>query len=397
MFHGGGRCARFAGAFVLLLIVASCSSSPAETTIDEPTTTKPIVNQMAEQVGPLLSRNDTAEVSIGRDGGITVPLPNGRDLWVFGDTPRYEFREGAWKLTGFIQGSSAGIVDLVDGELPTEPVDEVVVGQPHSPTNQPTQFLAPPVVYMPDGSGRECTKENAGPSAGMARWATGAALMPDETNVLVTFTDVCVIDAATYHAEGYGFALYDWKANTFTVPPYDVIAPQKNGREISTVQYFGSPIIDGDQVTLFSSTCCKAGSSVYVTTLAADADALKQISNYDPQPVLGLQPSFLFNVSPPSSTHDYLSMYRLTGLEGQFQVLTADKPTGPWTIRAAGTLPGCATAPTPCNNSLYLHPELSSSDEFVISYYLYGYGPGIPDHPDPSDQINQVLFARVPL
>src|SRR6187399_2441982 len=57
--------------------------------------------------GPVLSRNESFLVSLGRDGGFSVGLPNGRDLWIFGDTPRYEYSKGAWRLTQFIGGSTA--------------------------------------------------------------------------------------------------------------------------------------------------------------------------------------------------------------------------------------------------------------------------------------------------
>ena len=40
----------------------------------------------------------------------------------------------------------------------------------------------------------------------MARWPTGAALMPDKKNVLVPYMDVCVVAAGAYAVEGWGFA-----------------------------------------------------------------------------------------------------------------------------------------------------------------------------------------------
>jgi len=395
MFKGGGRCARIALAIALLTVVASCSGGSSGS---PPTSTTPVVETRVTVAGPLLSSDETAEVALGRDGGITVPLPNGKDFWIFGDTPTYRLQpDKTWKLTAFIQGSSAGIIDMEPGQPPAGPVDEVVVGTPHSPDNEAAQFLASPKVYVPDGSGKECSKENAGPTAGEARWATGAALMPDQTNILVTFVDVCVIEETSYHPQGYGIALYNWKTNEFTLPPYDVIRPNPDGRSIPNTQYFGSPIITGDTVTLFSAICCRQGNAVYTTTVPTDVAKLKDPDSYHPRPVLGLLASILFNVSPPSSTVPYLTMYRLVGLEGQFQILTAERPAGPWTIRAKGTLPRCDTAPTPCNNSIYLHPELSSSSQLLVSYYLYGYGPGIPTYPDPSNQVNHIVYAHIGL
>src|SRR5262249_327615 len=152
-----------------------------------------IVKAPATFIGPLVSAQETATQSIGRDGGITVPLPNGKVLWIFGDTPTYNFQNGAWKLNGFIQGSSAGIGNYVQGQPPTKPLNELAVGQPSTAQTVATQFLPPPAVYLPDGSGKVCNKANGGPQAGAVRWASGAALMADKTNVFVPYISACVL------------------------------------------------------------------------------------------------------------------------------------------------------------------------------------------------------------
>ena len=224
-----------------------------------------------------------------------------------------------------------GIVDFTSGQRPTIPVDEVVVGQPHSPANGATQFLEPPLVYLTNGSGKVCNKINGGRTAGSVRWATGAALMADKTNILVTYLSACVISAKDFRAEGWGFAEYNWKTNTFTQPPTDVFPPAKNGAAIPTSMYFGSPIVDGDNITFFSATCCDAGSGVYTTTVPADLASLKNRASYQPHPILGVPPSFVLSVAPPSPTQPHLTMYELTGIKGDYRILTAKTPAGPWT------------------------------------------------------------------
>jgi hypothetical protein len=381
------------------LTLAACGSSgtPGVSGSGTPVTNKPITTAPATFVGPLLTSDETATVTLGRDGGFSVPLPNGKTFWVFGDTPTYTYQDGSWKLTAFIQGSSAGLVAYTPGQRPTSPIDEVAVGQPTTSATPATQFLAPPEVYLPDGSGKICNKENGGPTAGAVRWATGAALLSDKTNVFVPYIDACVISATVHQAEGWGFALYNWKTNKFTVPPTDVIVPEKSGKAISMAQYFGSPIVKGEKISMFSATCCEVGSSVYVTTVDADVETLKDYASYRPTPIAGVPATFTLSVSPPSPTQPQLTMYQLSSLQGGYRIFTASSPTGPWVERAQGTLPQCAGAPAPCNNSIYLHPELSSKSELLVSYWLPGYGPGIDTNPDPSDQIWHLVYANLPI
>ncbi len=399
MLHVNGPRTRIvvAGALVAVLTnLASCSSSSPSTT-GPAASTPPPVTKPATFLGPLLSTAESSTLALGRDGGITVPLPNGKAFWIFGDTPTYTFKEGTWKLTNFIQGSTAGIGEYNPGRPPSAPFEEVVVGSHSTPGTQPAQFLPPPVVYLPDGSGKLCTKANGGPSAGAVRWASGAALLPDGTNIFVPYIDACVITAASYRAEGWGFALYNWKTNTFAVPPTDVVVPKKSAEAISTAQYFGSPVVDGKKLTMFSATCCAVGSGVYYTTMDANVATFKNPDSYYPRLILGVPATFVMTVAPPSPTQPHLSMYELTGLTGEYRILTAANAAGPWVQRATGTLPKCDASPAPCNNSIYIHPELSSTSKLLVSYWLPGFGPGIAEHPDASGKLYHLVLASVPV
>jgi hypothetical protein len=378
----------------LLVLLASCSSSPVPSATAVPPS---VSNAPAKFLGPLLSSQETATQSLGRDGGITVPLPNGKVLWIFGDTPTYKFEGGKWNLRGFIQGSSAGIGAYTPGQSPKAPFDELAVGQPATKATQAAQFLPPPQVYLPDGSGRVCTKDNGGQQAGQVRWASGAVLMPDKTNIFVPYIDACVLSATNHQSEGWGFAMYNWKTNKFTVPPVDVFAPKKSGEKISTAQYFGSPILKGKKITMYSWVCCDTGSAIYSTTVDAKVSALKNPSSYSPRPILGLPATFWLTVSQPQRSLPKLTMYQLSGDKGAYRILTATNPEGPWLTTAIGALPRCDTSPAPCNNSIYIHPQFSNSHELVVSYWLPGYGPGIPTNPDPSQQIWHNVLASIPI
>src|SRR5256885_14131774 len=116
MFNRASFRSRCALAVGLVLLVAACSSSPTASGQNSPPPY--VITGSAKFLGPLVSAQESATQSLGRDGGITVPLPNGKVFWIFGDTPTYNFDNGAWKLTGFIQGSSAGVGKYTQGAAP---------------------------------------------------------------------------------------------------------------------------------------------------------------------------------------------------------------------------------------------------------------------------------------
>jgi hypothetical protein len=398
LLRGGRPRALFAVLFPFVLLVAACSASPAKLTVEaESAPTPTVASAPATLQGPLLSEIESETLALGRDGGITVPLPDGTAFWVFGDTPIYVYRDSKWELFNFVEGSSAGNVRYEPGEPFTGTVREVVPGKTPELNGGPGQFLATPRVYMLDGSGRVCNKANGGPRAEAVRWATGAALLPDQTNILVTYLDACVISEHDFRLQGWGFAEYNWKTNEFTVEPTDVFVPKEDGSALPRAQFFGSPVVAGNTVTMYSATCCGPESNIYTTTIKADLESLSDPDSYVPHPILGLRSSLVLHVVPPSSTLPHYVMYELTGVHGEYDIYFADEPRGPWELEATGVLPRCGTSTQPCTNSIYVHPELSNRSRLAVSYYLYGYGPGIADHPDPSGQVHHIVFAQLPL
>jgi hypothetical protein len=349
-------------------------------------------------LGSLIAMDDTATLSWGRDGGYTVPLPNGRTFWVFADSPRWQFQKGKWTLTGFVRGSSAGIQDYRAGSRPTSKFLEVVLGKKLAKGNKATQFLVNPHLYLPNGSGRACTKA-AGSTVEAVRWATGAALMPDRTNVFIPYVDVCVTDAVKYTVQGWGFSWYNWKKNKLTVPPTDVFKPQRNGAAMSTTRWYGSPVVVGNTVTLYTSTCCGFPlGKIYTTTVAANAAALKRAAAYVSKPIPNLPTNLQVTVASKSKTRSTYTMFQTSDLKGSYLALTSASPTGPWTGKALGQLPKCNATPLPCT-SFAMHPEFSSASKLVISYYLPGSGPNIGGHPDKAKHRNfgHIVYASIPM
>jgi hypothetical protein len=347
-------------------------------------------------LGPVLSVRENPGTTIGRDGGFSVPLPNGYDFWVFADTPRYQFSRGKWKLTGFIAGSTAAMAPFTKGKPLKTPLTEVNPGAPLSTKHPPAQFLSQPNAYVPDGSGVLCRKFQAHRPAFSARWPLGAALMPDKKNILVPYAVMCILSEFEYTAQGWGFALFNYKTQKFSVPPRDVFPASTSGAAIDQRYILGSPIVVGNKVTFYSRLCCSDGSALFSVTVDATLAALRNPANYAPTELAGLPATYDLHVGGKSATHKTFSMYSLTGDEGEYSIYTATAPTGPWSQTATGVLPRCGTSPRPCH-SMALHPELSPAGRLVVSYHLAGFGPGIAtEHPYPHEPLRHVVSASIP-
>jgi hypothetical protein len=348
-------------------------------------------------LGPVLSRVENAKTTLTRDGGFSTPLPNGYDFWVFADTPRYVFRNNRWRVSGFITGSTAGMARFTPGRPLRRPLTEIRPGGVLRSTNQPAQFMKTPVAYMPDGTGRQCNRGYDGSRKAFAvRWPTGAALMPDKRNVLIPYAVVCVFNVSTFTAQGWGFALFNYKTQKFSVRPTDVVRAKPSGAEIPQSEVYGSPVVVGKKVTFFSWSCCAEANSVYSTTLNANVRAMKRRSSYQPELVPGFGRTYNVHVARPSKTHAKYTMYVLSGAKGEYLLYAAPSPSGPWSQVGSGVLPRCNRIAHSCH-SMALHPELSPRGRLVISYLLANYGPAIATkHPHPHDPLRHVVMSSLP-
>jgi hypothetical protein len=381
--RGGGRLRRTALALGLVVLVVGSGVPPVGASSSAP-----------KFLGAVKSTAESPTVTLGRDGGFTVPLPNGKDLWIFADTPRFEYLQGKWKFRSFIPGSTAGVMPFSPGKLPTARVSEIKVGHKPATVANPVQFIPPPTnVYMPNGSGKKCNRVNGKSSTNPVRWPAGGALMPDKTNVLVAYVDVCLVSSYFYTGEGWGYALYNWKTNHWTQAPHDVFKPTKDGAELRRDHYFSSPIVTGNSVNFFSWGCCGSTGGVFRTTVPISQ--LGNASAYVLERVANVPATVALSVVNTSKTHTRYTMYVLTGNKGEYNLYTASSLSGAWTKRASGSLPKCAKAPYPCH-SIILHPELSPSGRMLVSYHLSGYGPADPSkHPYPKEPLRHVVMATV--
>ena len=226
------------------------------------------------------SKYETKTRVISRDGGGSVALPDGHDLWLFGDTGIYQRSgTGPWKSTDFIDGSTAMLTKTTKGAVPSG--GEV-------PSGAPKRFIPTPKnVFLPNGSGKKCTTTTA---AFPARWPTGAAMLSKQ-EVLITYSMVCVTTPgghAQTRAEGWGYMLYNWKTHRIDHGPIDVFKPKKNGAALSSSKIFVSPQVKNGVVTMFASQCtthqsvgCASG-LVWAVTVKATPGALDRPASYKP-------------------------------------------------------------------------------------------------------------------
>ncbi|MGA2036640.1 MAG: cell wall-binding repeat-containing protein, partial [Acidimicrobiales bacterium] len=180
-----------------------------------------------------------SSVEVSRDGGYSVLLPDGADLWLFGDTQ--PFLNGSQTPFTTLFGTTAaegvtapGLIPNNLMEVPTPAQTPTTQPPSLSPSTAPQPFLPAPAVFgyttkvNADKSHTFTTTSGSCPFP--ARWDRGAALMPGDQDVLLPYLDVCEdpgnVNGDVFMTEGWGFAEYNWAMNYFDVPPYDVFGPK---------------------------------------------------------------------------------------------------------------------------------------------------------------------------
>ena len=345
-------------------------------------------------LGPVSASQESATGTLlQRDAGISVALPNGRSLWIFGDTS--SFSAAAGQSSAFIGGSTAAKGKYVPGRSPNALKDIRPAGTPStSTTPAPSQFIPPPTTtVMPDGSGRACSPANG--AVYTARWPTGAALLDNQQLLFVTYTDVCVTSATNFTVEGWGFMDFAWRTGKIKAGPYDVFPPSPSGAPLANDRAYQSPVVSNGKITMFTSECtslyvaCAAG-SVATTTVADNPLALAIPASYVGHPAVtdGASQWTPVNISV-SAYPSGLRLIEQTSIGGTFVVYSSAAPTGPWHAFYSGTLPGCSTTPKGFCYAFVGHPELGTNSSLVISYFK-------PDSPTNVD-IGHVDLALVPL
>jgi hypothetical protein len=371
-----------------VLTVAACAGPPRPT----------------PQPAPGLVRSNYERATgdlVPRDCGYSVPLPgkSGWSLWLFCDTAVTS--AGGTRIDRLILGTDtaaagpgqAGQAPSRLSEIPTPPTPPVLPGNA-----APEPFLpAPQGLVLPGG-----TQPCSGSGDYAAAWITGVAAEPGgQGKLLISYNDYCVTgDSSSLGTdvpgsltpEGSGLVEYDPATNQLG-PPDEVFASSA-GLALPVQQVLGSPVFRGGYLYQFGfcsaatlPTGCAAG-KVFMVRVQAAAAAWQNPASYQYWTGRGwsLDPNTAASVLPAShplgvSVGDYaadghqLVMVEQTSLAGDFQVWQAASPAGPWRRGRSGRVP-CRSGTGPgagelCR-ALIGHPELSTRDQLLISYYNPG-------------------------
>jgi len=358
-------------------------------------------------LGAVLATEESSNLTLSRDDGLSVAVPGRNDLWIYGDSAEYSRSSGSgpWTLQDFIEGSTAAEGGYQVGSAPTD-LNEVNIGRPIQPGDHPSQFVpGPSDVYNPNGSGGLCTPGAASGTptspdsttvAYAARWPNGVTYLRSSKEVLVTYMDVCVLNDGAFPTEGWGFMELDPSTNDISVGPTDVFLPARDGASLAAEYIFGSPTVSRHRITLFSSQCtdsafgvCAAG-GVYETTFSATTKNLENVASYVPTPISTSSATAWepFGVSVASYS-GRLMLVEMTSVAGAFDVYSATSATTAWSLQVTGTLPGCLGLSHGFCYAFVGHPEISNAAQMLVSYYDPAYGP--------DTSVGHLVAASVPL
>jgi len=342
----------------------------AATPLNWNTTATGLVSSTAERL---------TNISIGRDGGYSVPLDGNKSFWIFGDT-MVRTLDQVSKVLFFSPGSSVAIGPTSPTQLPTdlrEVIPNVGIAPLLSKPITPAFLPKPKVAYLAG------TKNLCSPAAGRfaARWPSGATRLPGSPNILITFVDACV-NGPQSAVEGFGVAIWSSKTFKFVLPATDLVTPTAPGRQLNWATVWTSPIAQANGSVDFFSTAddpTQPGTSLLRAAHVAKGSSLIKLASYVSQPLPGpLNGSFpgrLLQVAAYPGEQPGTMTYRAIGSQfslGTARISSAPSLTGPWSDDGSAALPDCPRPQGTYCWSLIGHPELSTSSSLVVSYYAPG-------------------------
>jgi hypothetical protein len=326
---------------------------------------------------PVLSSLErSGQVSLARDCGYSSPLPGdpARSLWLFCDTPVYvrtAIRGSAsgWSLQRFIEGSTAAVSPPeAAGHAPGDLSEVAAPGQPgRAAGGSPAPFLARPAGLVMPG-GLPCGADGSY----AASWVSGVTQVPSAPDLLVTFNNYCVLGGGGgFVREGFGLAEYDPRTGALGD---DVTLPEGAA--------LGSPVFSGRYLYLYGPTCTGRRSGRCAGTLAEARVPASPAAWSDPlsyqwlagapasdAAVGGPSPSGVSVASFAAAGRRFV-LVEQTSIGGAFAVYGSASPAGPWKPVTSGRVP-CRPAAGYANfcRAVIGHPELSTPDQLVLSYF----------------------------
>jgi hypothetical protein len=331
-------------------------------------------------LGRPLSTADTYGARISRDAGLSAAYSSTQSLWLFGDT----VQQGG----PAIQGTTAAAGPYVRGQAPA------ALQELPTPPAAPTSGLTSPARFLPTPQGlltpvpADCTGD---PVPYPASWPSGVTAIPGTQTLLIVYAEVCAISAGELPAERLSMTVYNPATNSFTATATPLVASPL-GAGLPAAERLGSPVFGGDgYLYLFADDV--ASNKITVARVGASQSAWGSAANFRWWTGSGWTPdpsaaASVVSVPFAGSVHvaDYtgvgshhLGMIVQTGFgDGEFQVLEAATPTGPWTAGPAGRVPESCSAQGYGCYALSGHAELSTADAFWFSWYspddAYGAG-----------------------
>lgn len=330
---------------------------------------------------------------LGRDCGFSVvsPLSAGEAFWFFCDTAIFDPAEN---LIGFIGGTTAARGPFTAGSVPgglTEiPSPPNPLGA--APSNRgPALFLpVPSGLLLPDGV-TPCGA--AGSNSYAASWLSGAAGGPDRTIsgyngrdlIMLSYVDVCVRGTFEWTVQAFGVSWYHPATNRF-VQHRRIFGPSLT--ELPWQRQLGSPIFNSDGYLYFhASHCdnsgfgaCGSGRTLLARTPWQASAGWGQAGSYryrtqtgwtsDPNAAVSVMPGAKpFGVDVRRYPGVGFAAIEQTSIGGHYRVWRASSVTGPWTAGPEQLIPGCESSAESWCYAYAGHPELSTADRLLMSYY----------------------------
>jgi hypothetical protein len=358
-------------ALICVITIAACASGTGRRPAPAPVPA-PVLSNYERSTGN----------AIARDCGYSSPVPGrpNRSVWLFCDTEVTGSHDRT--LRGLILGTDSaaagpyqsGQAPAALSEIPTPPAPLT------SASDAPQPFLPAPSNLSLPGTTLPCSGTGAYPAA----WISGVTRAPQTADaLLVTFDEYCVAGGLNT-AEGFGLAEYDPANNILS--PTVLVFTSFAGLALPQQQVLGSPVTGPDGYLYLFGFCPAAvpptgcGGRVFVARTVATPAGWQNPSTYQYWTGAGwsAQAAMAASVIPAGqpvgvSVADYtavgqgLVMIEQTSLAGDFQAWQAASPAGPWRRFLSGRVP-CTDSGGLCR-ALIGHPELSTRDRLLISYF----------------------------
>jgi hypothetical protein len=337
-------------------------------------------------LGRVRSSADTDSRPIMRDGGVSVQYstqPPG-SLWLFGDTSQKNGPQFLSGTTAAIGAAAPGKAPVDLRELPTPP------SPPSESLQSPQPFFPVPAGLEAPGSALACGVRGSG-SLYPAAWPAGGARVPGSSTLVLVYLQVCVVTKKSFAVERLTLVLFDVARNRLISSSTPFVASPL-GAGLAATQVLGSPVF-GDDGFLY--LFAFSSSDVYVARVPGNPASWGRASNYAwwsraqgregawthersaaTSLLTGLR---VYGISAGNYSNTTLHKYVLlvqTGFRrASFALFEAASLIGPWRAGPTGHVPdACASGAFGCY-SLNGHPELSTRELFVYSWY----SPGEPE------------------